>query len=93
MRRIQPTRTFRRDMRRVRSAPRYRALDELLTPVLELLADDRALPPSMRDHALSGDYADHRECHVRSDLLLIDRKPDTDTLQLVRLGSHSELFG
>jgi mRNA interferase YafQ len=34
------------------------------------------------------------ECHLKVDLLLIyRRKPDVQVLQLVRLGSHSELFG
>jgi len=93
MRTIQPIRAFRRDLRRVKSSARYRAVDDLLTPLLEALANDQPLPPSNRDHALSGEWADHRECHVRPDLLLIYRKPDADTLQLVRLGSHSDLFG
>ena len=31
-------------------------------------------------------------CHIRPDLILIYRKPDADRLELVRLGSHSELF-
>ena len=35
----------------------------------------------------------NRECHLKPDLLLIYRKPDTEVLQLVRLGLHSELFG
>ncbi len=34
-----------------------------------------------------------RDCHLRPDLVLIYRKVDEETLQLVRLGSHSELFG
>jgi mRNA interferase YafQ len=34
---------------------------------------------------------DGGNCHVRPDSILIYRKPDRDTLQLVRLGSHSEL--
>jgi mRNA interferase YafQ len=43
-------------------------------------------------HALDGhDWIDHRDCHVRPDLILIYRKPDDGTLELVRLGSHSEL--
>jgi mRNA interferase YafQ len=46
-----------------------------------------------RDHGLSGEWIDHRECHLKPDLLLIYRKPDAEILQLVRLGSHSELFG
>jgi addiction module RelE/StbE family toxin len=35
----------------------------------------------------------HRECHLKPDLLLIYRKPNSEVLQLVRLGSHSGLFG
>ncbi len=68
-------------------------LDELLAGVVSALAADRPLPPSNRDHALSGEWKDFRDCHLRPDLMLIYRKPDRDTLQLVRLGSHSELFG
>jgi mRNA interferase YafQ len=49
------------------------------------------LADKYRDHALSGDWKDHRDCHVKPDLVLIYRKPDADRLQLVRLGSHSEL--
>jgi len=51
------------------------------------------LPASNHDHQLTGEWADHWECHVRPDLLLIYRKPDPETLQFVRLGSHGELFG
>jgi mRNA interferase YafQ len=54
---------------------------------------NRVLPENNRDHALSGDWAGYRECHIKPDLLLIYRKPDPDTLRLARLGSHSELFG
>nr|WP_269149094.1 type II toxin-antitoxin system YafQ family toxin [Cupriavidus necator] len=46
---------------------------------------------TFRDHALGGQWKDFRDCHVRPDFLLIYRKPDPWTLQLVRLGSHSEL--
>ncbi len=41
----------------------------------------------------SGFLESYRDCHVRPGLVLIYRLPDPDTLQLVRLGSHSELFG
>jgi hypothetical protein len=43
------------------------------------------------DHALSGEWRDFRDCHIRPDLILIYRKPDAENLELVRLGSHSEL--
>jgi len=49
------------------------------------------LEPGHRDHALTGDWKDYRDCHIKPDLVLIYQKPDADTLRLVRLGSHSEL--
>jgi mRNA interferase YafQ len=57
------------------------------------LISNEDLPGKYRDHSLSGDWSGYRECHVKPDLLLIYSKPDEDTLLLVRLGSHSELFG
>jgi len=59
--------------------------------ILRSLAADEPLDARYRDHALTGEWKDHRDCHVKPDLVLIYRKPDEDTLQLVRLGSHSEL--
>ena len=58
-----------------------------------MLAADGVMPPAYQDHPLSGNWNDHRDCHLKPDLVLIYRKPDKETLQLVRLGSHSELFG
>lgn len=58
---------------------------------MTLLACDQSLEPRHRDHALTGDWKDHRDCHIKPDLLLIYRKPDDEVLQLVRIGSHSEL--
>jgi mRNA interferase YafQ len=93
MRTIKRSTAFKRDYRKIKSTPRYRDVDGLLTSILNLLADDRPLAPHNRDHALSGDWSGYRECHVRPDLLLIYDKPDAEQLWLVRLGSHSDLFG
>jgi mRNA interferase YafQ len=60
--------------------------------VVKLLADDKPLPTRNYDHPLSGDWKDHRDCHIKPDLVLIYRKPNAETLELVRLGSHGELF-
>jgi len=59
--------------------------------IVETLANDEPLADKHCDHALTGNWRDHRDCHVKSDLILIYRKPDDTVLQLVRLGSHSEL--
>lgn len=93
MRRIERTNTFRRDYKREKRGEHRREIEALLSVVGSLLADDRSLPERNHDHALGGDWSDHRECHLRPDLLLIYRKPDAEVLQLVRLGCHSELFG
>jgi mRNA interferase YafQ len=91
MRRIEPTTQFRRDFKR-EAKGQYRAtLDTEMTPVVQVLACDQSLEPRHRDHALTGDWKDHRDCHIKPDLVLIYRKPDDEILQLVRLGSHSEL--
>ena len=63
----------------------------LFVRIVTALANDEPLPERLRDHALGGNWKDHRDCHIRPDLVLIYRKPDADTLQLVRIGSHSEL--
>jgi mRNA interferase YafQ len=59
-----------------------------------LLCSGRPLPATYRDHALKGDLADRRECHIHGDLLFVYRK-DGDALVLLALdiGTHHELFG
>ena len=59
--------------------------------VLNLLAADKPLPRRNFDHLLSGEWNDRRECHIRPELILIYRKPNATSLELVRLGSHNEL--
>jgi len=78
-------------LKREASGPHKKTLQESFLALVEQLAKDKALPGRYRDHALTGNWKDHRDCHVKPDLVLIYRKPDAQTLQLVRLGSHSEL--
>ena len=52
---------------------------------------DAPLPQRFRDHALVGQWRNCRDCHIRPDLILIYRKPDDESLDLIRLGSHSDL--
>ena len=91
MRQTKFTTRFRRDYRREKSGQYARDLDQRLDKLLDLLERDEVLPPQFRDHALTGNWKDHRDCHIRPDLVLIYRKPDNKTLELVRLGSHREL--
>jgi mRNA interferase YafQ len=93
MRRIERTNAFRRDFKREKKGQHRHEVEALVSSTVSLLAEDKPLPEKNRDHTLAGDWRDYRECHLKSDLLLIYRKPDAEVLQLVRLGSHSELFG
>ena len=91
MRTIERTSQFKRDYKRELKG-RYRAeLDEIFLPVIKALMQDQPLPVEYRDHQLTGNWKDHRDCHIKPDLVLIYLKTDTDSLRLVRLGSHSEL--
>ena len=92
MREIERSNQFRRDYKRELKGRRGTALPGELAAVVEALANDQPLPPKYRDHALTGNFRGYRDIHVRPDLVLIYVKPDIRTLQLVRLGSHSELF-
>jgi mRNA interferase YafQ len=91
MRTIEPTTQFRRDYKREVKSKTGKTLEALLTSVIADLANDQTLAVKFRDHALTGDWKAHRDCHIRPDLVLIYQKPDETTLRLVRLGSHSEL--
>jgi len=91
MRNLKYTNRFRRDYKREKAGRRGRKLDGELMEVVRLLAADIPLPQRNYDHPLSGEWRDHRDCHIRPDLILIYRKPDGESLELVRLGSHSEL--
>lgn len=91
MRTVKYTSRFRRDYCREKSGILGKKLDDLLMEVVNLLATDKLLPRRHVDHQLTGEWKDHRDCHIRPDLVLVYRLPDAETLELVRLGSHSEL--
>lgn len=66
-----------------------------LTRVITLLASEQALPEKYRDHALSDskEYKNMRECHIEPDWLLVYQILKEELiLNLVRTGSHSDLF-
>lgn len=61
--------------------------------VLDTLLAEKTLEAKYRDHALSGNYRNYRECHIKPDLLLIYKIEKTElVLYAVHIGSHSDLF-
>jgi mRNA interferase YafQ len=94
MRTIKQATHFKKNFRQVKANPEHaRDIDGLLAAILKRLAEDCPLPEGNRDHSLTGNWGGYRECHVKPNLLLVYRKPDDNTLHLVRLASHSEIFG
>ena len=91
MRTIKYSNRFKKDFRREERGRHARVVEAELRVVLDRLIVDDELAIKYRDHALAGEWVDHRDCHIRPDLVLIYRKPDGVSLELVRLGSHSEL--
>ena len=90
MKELKPTSQYKKDYRRFRNNPKKL---EKLFDILELLRQEKAIPEENRPHPLTGNYAGHMECHIEGDFLLRWFDPDSDVISLVRLGSHSELFG
>ncbi len=90
MYRIIPTARFRKEVKRAakRGLPMER-----LEHVIDELAEGKMLAPQFRDHALTGDFAGYRECHVQPDWLLVYRiDKEILTLVLAYTGTHSNLF-
>ena len=93
MRTFDRTTAFKRDYKRELKGRHKATLDADLITVLGALVADQPLSAKHRDHELTGDMGGYRDCHIKPDLLLIYQKSGLDSLCLVRLGSHSELFG
>ena len=63
--------------------------------VISMLCSEVPLLEAYRDHALinSRNYKNVRECHIEPDWLLVYKvEKDRLVLQLLRTGTHSDLF-
>ena len=88
------TKAFVKDWTRLTHSGRFN-MKRLKEVMLALIANDAPLGPEWLDHALVGDWADHRECHVGGDFLLIDQLQGSganEQIVFVRVGTHADLF-
>lgn len=83
-------RRFLKDWERLSPSGRY-DLRRLKEAMLLLIANDAPLGPEWLDHPLKGDWADHRECHISGDFLLI-YQVEGNSINFVRTGTHTDLF-
>jgi mRNA interferase YafQ len=88
------TKAFLKDWERLSHSGRY-DMGRLKEAMLFLVANDGPLGAEWLDHALTGGWAGHRECHVGGDFLLVYQLDDTGRRGLVvfvRTGTHADLF-
>jgi mRNA interferase YafQ len=89
------TKSFSKDWERLSHSGRYE-MPRLKEAMLLLIADDdEPLGPEWLDHPLTGDWADHRECHIGGDFLLvykIEKRGSVESIIFVRAGTHAGLF-
>lgn len=90
MKTLQPTTQYRKDLKRYKH--KAKKLAELHS-LLMLLQNEQPIPVEYLPHPLHGRYNGCIECHIQGDFLLIWFDPKSNIIELVRLGSHSELFG
>jgi len=84
------TREFHKDWQRLTRSGRY-DMGRLKEAMLLLIAGDQPLDAEWHDHALKGNWRDHRECHIGGDFLLIYQL-EGERLNFVRAGTHADLF-
>jgi mRNA interferase YafQ len=84
------SKAFLKDWDRLNRSGRFNMV-LLKEAMLMLIANDAPLPAEYRDHALIGDWSDHRECHIGGDFLLI-YQATSDAIIFVRAGTHADLF-
>ena len=89
MKQLQPTTQYRKDLKRYKHCPEKL---EALKKILNLLKNEQPIPIDYKPHMLKGQYKGCMECHIESDFLLIWFDEMNDIIELVRLGTHSELF-
>lgn len=88
MKRIFPTTRYKKDLKKYARQP---SKMKALLSIIQKLEKEEPIPPEYKPHILKGDYNGCWECHVEDDFLLI--WIDDTIVELLRLGSHSELFG
>jgi mRNA interferase YafQ len=82
---------FKKSFKKVKSYKNFK--QKTFDYVIFMLSSQIELPKKYKDHELIGNHKDKRECHLAPDLLLIYIiEDDTIYLDLLDIGSHSNLF-
>ena len=81
---------YKKDAKRFRNQPKKM---EKVAKILQMLRDEVPIPEIHRPHLLTGNYAGCMECHIEGDFLLVWIDEEENVIGVLRLGSHSEIYG
>jgi len=90
MKEIRKTTQFKKDFKRF---CKNMEKVETLRGIVDILKKGEPIPKEYKPHQLQGEWNNFMECHIDDNYLLIWFDREGDVIRLVRLGSHSELFG
>jgi mRNA interferase YafQ len=89
---LKPTfiKTFRKQLRLMEK--RHKNISKL-QEIMNMIINEKPLPPERNNHPLHGNWEGSFECHIQGDWVLIYiLNPETRTVTFQRTGSHSDLF-
>ncbi len=85
------TKRFKTAYKRVKRLKEFKR--EIFAEVIKTLASGNTLSEKYRDHKLTGNLKNFRECHLATDILLLYQIDDgVLILTLVSIGNHAQLF-
>ena len=82
---------YKKSLKKIKGSRKYNISE--IDSIIRILASGKNLNAKYKDHALNGTMKHFRECHIKSDLLLIYQIKNNELiLLLIDIGSHSQLF-
>ncbi|MFH1402193.1 MAG: type II toxin-antitoxin system mRNA interferase toxin, RelE/StbE family [Patescibacteria group bacterium] len=94
MYKIYHSKKYTKSLKKIIRSGRYKNFDfSELNNLIDDIALCKKLDIKYQDHSLAGKMSVYRECHIKSDLLLVYQiKKDELILLLVNIKNHSNLF-
>jgi mRNA interferase YafQ len=64
-----------------------------LREIMNIIVNEKPLPPERNNHPLHGEWEGSFECHIQGDWVVIYKlNHETHTVTFQRTGTHSDLF-
>ncbi|MEK7086178.1 MAG: type II toxin-antitoxin system YafQ family toxin [Patescibacteria group bacterium] len=88
---VRSTKGYRKAYKQVSKQKGFDA--DLLGEIIDTLARGEKLDQKYKDHQLTGEMKDSRECHIKHNLLLVyEKNDDILVLLLLDIGTHDDVL-